>query len=677
MTPDQLRALLTSNGVSFNNSMNYSQLLYLAKVNGLTATKTTDTVVQATTGPRGATGNTGATGATGAAGPAGSTGPAGATGPAGPAGSDGSEGPAGPQGAQGTTGPAGTDGTDGTDGSTGATGPAGAQGPVGSAGPAGEEGPAGPQGPAGAQGPAGPAGGDGSDGAQGPQGPAGADGSDGGTGPAGPQGPAGADGSDGAAGAQGPAGPAGPQGEEGFEGPAGPQGPAGAQGEEGPEGPAGPAGPQGPAGPAGADGADGSDGAAGAQGPAGPQGPAGADGADGADGAQGPAGPQGPSGSTIDISALTANTQIADADLLLLDDGANGTNRKITFTDVKEWIRGDGVITADSNGNPNVEGGVNELKVRDSRYEGELLPDSVGDKQVRFDFTSALRAYTPSAYWSGGMTLKGWGGSYRAWQLLSSATSEGTSAVDTEPLYFRSGEDSVWGAMREVLTFPVGASGSTPNADGAANQILQTDGAGTLSWVDLPAGGGGTPSGVAGAIQFSDGAAFASDDANLHYDNANNRLGVGTNAPQHTLHVDGVGDFPMRIQGDQGNFRVNEFGHLHIQNDNSNPIDGATIDSPLWQVGQRDGGQFDIAFGALSTQLVSYNDQLLVLQRAGNSATGAKQIGFLGATPVARQSVVDPLAAGFNPPAATANELALQTSLDSIIAALQALGLFA
>ena len=39
-----------------------------------------------------------------------------------------------------------------------------------------------------------------------------------------------------------------------------------------------------------------------------------------------------------------------------------------------------------------------------------------------------------------------------------------------------------------------------------------------------------SPSGVSGAIQFSDGSAFASDAANLFWDNTNKRLGVGTNA---------------------------------------------------------------------------------------------------------------------------------------------------
>jgi hypothetical protein len=45
------------------------------------------------------------------------------------------------------------------------------------------------------------------------------------------------------------------------------------------------------------------------------------------------------------------------------------------------------------------------------------------------------------------------------------------------------------------------------------------------------------PSGVAGAIQFSNGSAFASDAANFFWDDTNNRLGVGTNTPSSTMHI--------------------------------------------------------------------------------------------------------------------------------------------
>ena len=50
-----------------------------------------------------------------------------------------------------------------------------------------------------------------------------------------------------------------------------------------------------------------------------------------------------------------------------------------------------------------------------------------------------------------------------------------------------------------------------------------------------------SPSGVAGAIQFSNGSAFASDAANLFWDDTNNRLGIGTNAPSARMHIKGAG----------------------------------------------------------------------------------------------------------------------------------------
>jgi hypothetical protein len=49
------------------------------------------------------------------------------------------------------------------------------------------------------------------------------------------------------------------------------------------------------------------------------------------------------------------------------------------------------------------------------------------------------------------------------------------------------------------------------------------------------------PSGVSGAIQFSDGSAFASDATNLFWDDTNNRLGVGTNSPSARVNFKGTG----------------------------------------------------------------------------------------------------------------------------------------
>ena len=63
------------------------------------------------------------------------------------------------------------------------------------------------------------------------------------------------------------------------------------------------------------------------------------------------------------------------------------------------------------------------------------------------------------------------------------------------------------------------------------------------------------PSGVSGAIQFSNGSAFASDATNLFWDDTNKRLGVGTNAPDTTAHFKGgvAGSVGVRVATFEGN----------------------------------------------------------------------------------------------------------------------------
>jgi hypothetical protein len=76
------------------------------------------------------------------------------------------------------------------------------------------------------------------------------------------------------------------------------------------------------------------------------------------------------------------------------------------------------------------------------------------------------------------------------------------------------------------------------------------------------------PSGVSGAIQFSDGSAFASDAANLFWDDTNNRLGVGTNAPSATGHFKGSGSTSattsLLVQNSSGTntFKVQDDGSV-------------------------------------------------------------------------------------------------------------------
>ena len=77
-----------------------------------------------------------------------------------------------------------------------------------------------------------------------------------------------------------------------------------------------------------------------------------------------------------------------------------------------------------------------------------------------------------------------------------------------------------------------------------------------------------SPSGVAGAIQFSNGSAFASDAANFFWDDTNNRLGIGTNAPSVTAHFIGSGSTSatksLLVQNSSGvsSLQVNDKGSV-------------------------------------------------------------------------------------------------------------------
>jgi hypothetical protein len=65
------------------------------------------------------------------------------------------------------------------------------------------------------------------------------------------------------------------------------------------------------------------------------------------------------------------------------------------------------------------------------------------------------------------------------------------------------------------------------------------------------------PSGVSGAIQFSNGSAFASDASNLFWDDTNNRLGVGTTTPLGILHLKSTAATTrMVMDGDAGQSKI-------------------------------------------------------------------------------------------------------------------------
>lgn len=81
-------------------------------------------------------------------------------------------------------------------------------------------------------------------------------------------------------------------------------------------------------------------------------------------------------------------------------------------------------------------------------------------------------------------------------------------------------------------------------SDGAGNDLPMQASTTAINFTGTVSG---VASGVAGAIQFSNGSAFASDASNLFWDDTNKRLGIGTNAPIQALDVVGQGRFSDNI----------------------------------------------------------------------------------------------------------------------------------
>ena len=74
-----------------------------------------------------------------------------------------------------------------------------------------------------------------------------------------------------------------------------------------------------------------------------------------------------------------------------------------------------------------------------------------------------------------------------------------------------------------------------PTSDGSNNQVLVTNGSGTVSWANQ-SGGGGSPGGSDTQFQYNNGGSFGGA-TNLIYDDANDRVGIGTSSPAGNLQV--------------------------------------------------------------------------------------------------------------------------------------------
>jgi len=67
------------------------------------------------------------------------------------------------------------------------------------------------------------------------------------------------------------------------------------------------------------------------------------------------------------------------------------------------------------------------------------------------------------------------------------------------------------------------------------------------------------PALTSGSVLFSNGTTIAQDNSNLFWDDANNRLGIGTNVPSDPLHISGTGNLGIRLNSNTNGFTAFRF----------------------------------------------------------------------------------------------------------------------
>ena len=143
-----------------------------------------------------------------------------------------------------------------------------------------------------------------------------------------------------------------------------------------------------------------------------------------------------------------------------------------------------------------------------------------------------------------------------------------------------------------------------------------------------------SPSGVAGAIQFSNGSAFASDASNLFWDDTNNRLGIGTNAPTARAHIKGVGatssstSFLVQNSLGHNNLKITDDGAVKIENDFANnkfvigwPDGSESLIFDYTTI--RTGGGNPLNISGLQTNIGSYAGTRLTTSNTGTTIYGS------------------------------------------------------
>jgi len=157
---------------------------------------------------------------------------------------------------------------------------------------------------------------------------------------------------------------------------------------------------------------------------------------------------------------------LADADLLIVDDGGAGTNRKAAATRIPVYVfsKVTGDITVSSSGVAAIGAGV----IVNADINASA---AIAGTKVSPDFGSQNVVTTG--------TVNSAGGTFTGDVTLNAQSG----------IRFADSDSSNWLAFRAPATVASNLTWTLPGADGTPGQVLSTDGAGTLNWSTPSAGG--------------------------------------------------------------------------------------------------------------------------------------------------------------------------------------------
>ena len=199
----------------------------------------------------------------------------------------------------------------------------------------------------------------------------------------------------------------------------------------------------------------------------------------------------------------------------------------------------------------------------------------------------------------------------------------------------------VFSGSRVILTDATGTLSSL--SDGTSNQILSTNGSGTVSWNGIADLGGVTGTGAATRVAFWSGTSALSSNANLYWDNTNSRLGIGTATPGTTLDVAGSTTLggAVSISGNitgSGSNTLSNFGTINGATISGGTLSGGTVSGgtlsggTYTSTGATVAGNFTTTIGDGSSYFI--NDALAntLLSLVDNGSTATLNVNTLAAS---------------------------------------------